>query len=192
MFGMNDLVETVKALQQAPILKYISSPLVGKRARGDDDGKMRLRGEKVHERTMTLVGWSGAAFGDQSTTGRCRLRYVIGLAPSALRVPRHIIQWTSKFTLKLVRGSLGGEVCAFSEMVDHTTMLREVYAQFTYLSPGMAGLQDCESFFARLRKKKIISEMFSVRRALAFRRAVETQELGNFSGFQDWEIQPAA
>ena len=96
----------------------------------------------MHSGTMSIVGWSDAAYGDLTKTGKCRLGYLIGLMSSALSGPCHVIQWTSKFTRTLVKSSLGGEVYAFSEMVDHMALLREFYARFSRISPGMVGLED--------------------------------------------------
>ena len=64
---------------------------MSKYAEGDVGGKMRQREEEIHEGPTTLVGWSDEAYGDQSTMGKCRLGYVIGLMPSTLRGPRHIL-----------------------------------------------------------------------------------------------------
>ena len=90
-------------------MNYGSSSKTGKpRHRGEGE-KMRRRNEKSLTGTMTLLGRSGAAFGDQSTLRKCRLRYVVGLTASTLRGPCQFIQWASKFTRKLVRSSLGGE-----------------------------------------------------------------------------------
>ena len=109
---MNDLAKTVNAWQGAAILEYLSSSHVGKSAQGERGyggeamgEEMRKGGGKIHGGTMALVGWSGAAYGDQSTMGKCRLGYVIGLTSSPVRGPRRIIQSTSKFPRKPVRGS---------------------------------------------------------------------------------------
>ena len=77
--------------------------------------------------------------------------YVICLVSPSLRGPRHILQWTPKFARKLVTSSLGGEACAFTEMVDHVALPREVYAPFAGMPPGMVGPEDCESVFSHLR-----------------------------------------
>ena len=86
---------------------------------------------------MTLVGWSDAAYVDRSTLGKWYLGYVFGLMSSPLKGPR--------YSSLGVPSSLGGEVYAFSGMVAHKSMLREFYAHFLGLSPGMAGLENCES-----------------------------------------------
>ena len=51
-----------------------------------------------------------------------------GIIPSTLNKPRHIFEWTSKFTRKLVGGRLGGEVSACSEMIDRISLPQEVFA----------------------------------------------------------------
>ena len=64
------------------------------------------------------------------------------------------IQWTSKFTRKLVKSSLGREVYAFSEMLDHTSMLRENYGHFADSLPGVVGLEDRKSLVTYRGKKR--------------------------------------
>ena len=128
---------------------------------------------------MTLVGWSDAAYGDTSCLGRSRLGYIIGIISSNLCGPCHIIQWTSRFTRKTVKSSLGGEIYAFSEMLDHMSMPREFYGHFAGLFPGLVGLEDCESLFTHLKKCKMIAEKFLVRHFLSNRQAIEEQELGD-------------
>ena len=127
----------------------------------------------------SLVGRADAAYGDQSTHGKCRLGYVVGLTSSTLRGPCHIIQWTSKFTRKMAKSSLGGEVYAFSEMLDHMALLKEFYAPFVDASPDLLGFVDCESLFSHLKKKKTIAEKFLARHFLAIQQAVESGELAN-------------
>ena len=48
----------------------------------------------------------------------------------------------SKFTRKQVKSSPGGEVYAFSEMMDHATLLRKFCASFVDFSLAMVGLED--------------------------------------------------
>ena len=128
---------------------------------------------------MTLVGWSDAAYGRLSEEGKCRLGYMIGLMSSSLSGPCHVLQWTSKFTRKLVKSSLGGEVYAFSEMADHMALIREFYAPFVGSSPGTVGLEDCESLFNHLRTKKMITEKFLVTQFLSTQQSLEDKELDN-------------
>ena len=90
-----------------------------------------------------------------------------------------MVQRTSKFARKRVESSLGGEVYAFSEMLGHMSMLREFHGHFLDFFPGMAGLEGCESLFARLRSKKMIAEKFLARHFLAFQKAIGVQELDN-------------
>ena len=110
---------------------------------------------------------------------KCRLGYGFGLMSSTLCGPCHIVQWASKFTRKLVKSSLGGEVCAFSEMLDYMSMLRGFYGHFADVYPGMVGLEDCESLFAHLRRKKMTTEKSLGRQLLAIQQAIEMKELGN-------------
>ena len=56
--------------------------------------------------------------------------YVIGLMSSTLTGPRHVLQWSSKFTRKPVGSSLGGELYALSAMADHMSLLRHYYGAF--------------------------------------------------------------
>ena len=88
---------------------------------------------------MALAGRSGAAYGDQSSLGKCRLGYAIGLMSSTLSGPSHIIQRTSKFTREMVKSSLGGEVYAFSEMLGHMSMLRDFLWAFFGPLTGYGG-----------------------------------------------------
>ena len=76
---------------------------LSRHAEGGEVGKVRQRGEKIRGGAMTLVGWAAATFGDLSTTGKCRLGCVIGLTSFTLRGPRHIIQWTSRYSRKSAR-----------------------------------------------------------------------------------------
>ena len=73
--------------------------------------------------------------------GRCRHGYIIGLMLPSPSVPRHILQWASKFTHKLVETGLGGEVYAFGGMADHVALLKGFYAPSANISPGMAVLR---------------------------------------------------
>ena len=71
---------------------------------------------------------------------KCRLGCVIGLTSPNLCGPRHLIQWASKFTRKLVKSSLEGDFHASSEMLDHMSVLREFYRHFTDCDTGEVGL----------------------------------------------------
>ena len=92
---------------------------------------------------------------------------------------RHIIQWASKFTRKLVESSLGGEVYAFSEMPDHMSMIREFRQLFFDLAPGMVGLVNCESLFAQLENRKPLAAKFLVRYLSSFQHALGMWGLDN-------------
>ena len=96
---------------------------------------------------------------------------------SSLTGPCHVLQWTSKFTRKLVKSSLGGEVYAFSEMIDHMALLREFYAPFSHISSGLVGTEDCESLFTHLKNKKMITEKYLVRHFLSIQQFIDEGEL---------------
>ena len=80
---------------------------------------------------------------------------------------------------------------AFSEMADHMSMLREVYAHLLDLFPCMAGIEDCGSLFTHLKNKRIAAEAFLVRLFLAAQQALGTQESGNVFRALDREIRRA-
>ena len=95
--------------QRATALKYASPPRPSRTlGRGDQIREgLRNRGEKVHSGSVSLAGWSDAAFGGQPTEGEFRSGCFIGLMASSFSSPRHISQWTSEFTRKLAKSSLG-------------------------------------------------------------------------------------
>ena len=74
--------------------------------------------------------------------------------PSTINGYRRLSKRTSKFARKLVTGTLGSEVYALSEMVDHMVLLRVSYTPFLVLGPGMLGAGHCGSLSADLRSKK--------------------------------------
>ena len=125
---------------------------------------------------MPLVGW---CFWDQRTEGKCRLGYVIGLMSSTLTGPCHVFRWTSKFFGGTAKSSLGGEVHALSDMVHHTSLLRDFYGSFEGLDPGTMASEDCESHFTHLKTKKVIAEENSARHFLRILRALEKGGLDN-------------
>ena len=129
--------------------------------------------------TLSLVGWSDAAYGDLLQNGRCRLGYLSGIMASSLSGPCHVLQWTSKFTRKLVKSSLGGEVYAFSEMVDHMAPSKEFRAPCSRISPGLVGVEDCESLFTHFENRKMITEKYLARHFLSIQQFVEEGELNN-------------
>ena len=77
--------------------------------------------------------------------------------------PRHVRQWASKFTWKLVGSSFRGEVLAFGEMLDATRTCCRAWAD---LLPGMGGFEDCESHSDHPKTKQTITEKFPARRSL--------------------------
>ena len=62
----------------------------------------------------------------------------------------------------MAKSSLGGEVYAFGEMLNHMSMRRDLYVHFIDLTLGMGGMEDCESLFTHLKNKKIATERFLV------------------------------
>ena len=100
VYHINELVRVAKAWQQVTVLKYASPPhpckTLGRSDRAEQG--VRKRGGRVHCGSMSLVGWSDAAYGNQSTEETCHLGYVIGLMSPNLKGPCHSSQWTSKFT----------------------------------------------------------------------------------------------
>ena len=136
------MVRTEEAWQKATNLKYASSSRSNELTDGVVVGEMTARGERVHGRTMSLVRWSNAAYGDQSAKGKYPLGYIIRRAPSSPAGPRHVLQRTSRFTRKVVTRSLGGAAYALSEMVGHMSLIRDLYKSFEALSPGMIGSED--------------------------------------------------
>ena len=60
---------------------------------GAVDGEMEARGGGVHCGLISSLGWSGAAYGDQSAEGKCRVGFLGGLMSSTLTVPRDVLQW---------------------------------------------------------------------------------------------------
>ena len=96
---------------------------------------------------------------------------------SSLTGPCHVLQWASKFTRKLVKSSLGGEVYAFSEMIDHMALLREFCVPFSHISSGLVGMEDCESLFTHLKNKKMVTEKYLVRHFLSIQQFIDEGEL---------------
>ena len=103
---------------------------------------------------------------------------------SPLPGPCRILEWTSKFTCNIVESSLGGEACAISEMMGHVALLRELYSPFVVISPGVVGMEGCESFSTRLENDrledgKMIAERYLARYFLCIKQFSEGGELGN-------------
>ena len=129
MYRTNELVRAAKAWQPATVLNYASPshPWKALGRGGKVKGALRKRGERVRGGSMTLAGWSDAAYWDQSAEGGCRLGYVIGLMSSTLKGPRRISPWVSKFSREVAKCSPGSGVYALSEMVDHMLLLEDFF-----------------------------------------------------------------
>ena len=125
VYRFRELVRMVKNWQQAAAFKY-ASPSHPWEALGwghEANWPLRGRGARVHGGSTTLFGWSNAAYGGRSTEGTCRLGFLIGMMSPTLKGQRHISQRSSKFSRKIVKSSLGGEVYALSGMADHMLLL---------------------------------------------------------------------
>ena len=96
----------------------------------------------------------GCCAWDQYTEGRCRSGYVMGLTSSTLEGPRPILQRTFKYTRKLAKGSLGGEVYARSDVVGHMMLLKDFYGPLEGVNPDLGALEDCESLSPTWRQKR--------------------------------------
>ena len=127
--------------------------------------------------SMTLVGRSDAAFGDQSAAGKCRLGSAIGLMPSALRGPRHIRHQTSKFTRKFAGSSVRGKIYAPRRKVGQMSPLHGFYSPFADLSPGVIGFEGFESPLIYLKRMKTIAEQYLVHNFEGIQQPLETAEL---------------
>ena len=58
-------------------------------------------------------------------------------------------------------------------------LMRNDYETFEGLSPGMIGLEDCESLFTRLKTEETITAEYSERHLPIIQRRPEQGELGN-------------
>ena len=67
VYRIDELVRAAKEWQPATALMYASSSHPWKSLGRDDrhQGALPKRGEEVHGGSMTMEGWSGAAYGDQ-------------------------------------------------------------------------------------------------------------------------------
>ena len=160
VFRINGLVRVAKDWQQATALKYASPPRPRETSGRGDRTKQapRNQGVKVHRGSAPLVGRPDAAYSDQSTEGKRRLGYVVGLTSSTPRSPCRILQWTSKFTWEFVKSILGGEVYAPSEMADYMMLLRVFFGTFDGAIPDRVGLGGCENLFSRRQTEEMIAE----------------------------------
>ena len=80
---------------------------------------------------------------------------------------------------------LGGEVCAFSLMVGHTSTPRKFREPYTshagllWKQPGMRGLEDCKSRSAHLRGKGASAEKNPARHSPGSQQSLGSNELDN-------------
>ena len=97
-----EIVKTAKARERTAVPKYASAPHPRAPARADFDGLVRARGGRKHCGTVSPVGWSDPAHGDQFPEGTYRLGYAVGYMTHP------------PMDLQPLEGSLGGEAYAFS------------------------------------------------------------------------------
>ena len=97
----------------------------------------------------------------------------------ALGRPRRILQGAPKYTRDLAKSSSGGDVFAFGDMIDRTSLLRAFCPPLTDGSPGMIGFEDCGGPFTHLRSEKTIAGRFLVRLFLGTERALSNNEFDN-------------
>ena len=70
-----------------------------------------------------------------------------------------------------MRNSLGGEVHALCEMAGRILLLKDFFGPFWGVSPGLVGLEDCESLFTHLTTKKMNAEKYLVRHSRIIQQA---------------------
>ena len=75
VYRINELVRVAKEWQRATVLEYASASRPWETLGGGSKAKVDLcnRGEKVCRGPMPSVGWSDAAYDDQSPEAKCRL-----------------------------------------------------------------------------------------------------------------------
>ena len=117
--------------EKTTALKYASPTHPRRTLGGVGKAKDNLcnRVGEMHCGSMSLGEWSNAAYGDQSTKGKRRSGYVIGLMSSMTGL-RRVLQRAPKFSRMLVRSSLCGEDYAPSEMVGHMLLLEDFFGPF--------------------------------------------------------------
>ena len=72
IYRINALIENAKIDQHLTVLKYASSSVPLFPAGPDRKGRPRSNGERLHSGTLSLVGWSDAAYGDLSQNRNIR------------------------------------------------------------------------------------------------------------------------
>ena len=112
---------------------------------------------RVRLRTLTLDGRSDAADGGQTREGRRLAGYIYALLASSPRGPVHVIHWSSRFTRRTVKGSLGRALYAFCGMVDHMELSRESFTPSWDAAAGTVGLEDCGGVFPHLSSRRMIT-----------------------------------
>ena len=160
--------------KEAAISKYAStSPPRKKVQRKGILGSKRLEYRSLRGKVlcgaMSLAGRSDRVHGDHWR----RPGFAIGFLPSTVHAPCRVLQWSSKFTRKMVKSSLGGQVYAFSEMADRAALLRDFFNSSVDLQPRMVGLEGCEGPFAHLENRRAIAGEYLVRHLAPTQQALE-------------------
>ena len=75
-------------------LKAPSTAPLDSRQTGEEGPRHRVRRGRLRGGTLTLAGWSDAAYGDLSQNEKCRLGYLIGIMSSSLTGPCHVSHLT--------------------------------------------------------------------------------------------------
>ena len=72
---------------------------------------------------------------------------------SSLRGQCHDSRWTPELARLVRKEQSDGEVSALSPAVGHASLLRELFAHFADLDPGIIGFEDRGGLFSRLKNK---------------------------------------
>ena len=59
------------------------------------------------------------------------------------------------------------------------TLLKEFYGLFSRVSPGLVGMEVCESLFTHLKNREVLTEKYLVRHFLGIQQSLEAGELEN-------------
>ena len=78
-----------------------------------------------------------------------------------------------------MKSSLGGEVFALSETVDHMLLLKGSFGPFEDMNTRLVGWGDRESRFTHLKTKKMIAEKYLARHFRSTQQALEEDDLEN-------------
>ena len=103
IYRINDPIKTAQVWQLPAISKYVSPSHANEPAKGDVDGRLRTRSNKMRGSAMSFAGCPDSAYGDLSKDGWRRPGYTIKLMSLSLSGPNHILRQSSKFARKRVK-----------------------------------------------------------------------------------------